>query len=269
MSCEMEIICVGNELLIGKTLNTNENWLARRATSLGVRVRRITTVGDDVDEIAGAVREALRRRPRFIVTTGGLGPTYDDKTLEGVARALGRRLAVDERALEMVKEKYEAYRREGRMERVELTPARVKMATLPEGAEPLLNPVGTAPGVRIDARGCSLLSLPGVPSEMRAIFDDAVAPLMMGEAGHLAFFERSMHVDGIMESALAPLIEEAQRENPRVYIKSHPKGEERRPRIEIHLSTMADSPEAAEERLEKAAGRISELIARARRRSED
>ncbi|MCK4474444.1 competence damage-inducible protein A, partial [Candidatus Bathyarchaeota archaeon] len=143
----MEIICVGNELLIGKTLNTNAHWLAKRITSLGSSVKRITVVGDEVNEIAKAVREALQRKPRFIITVGGLGPTFDDKTLEGVAEALKGELEVDEKALEMVKEKYETYFREGRMERAELTPPRVKMARLPKGAKPLPNPVGTAPGV--------------------------------------------------------------------------------------------------------------------------
>ncbi|MCJ7767212.1 molybdopterin-binding protein, partial [Candidatus Bathyarchaeota archaeon] len=79
----LEIVCVGNELLIGKTLNTNAHWLAKRATSLGVMVKRVTVILDEVDEVATVLREALNRKPRFIITTGGLGPTFDDKTLEG------------------------------------------------------------------------------------------------------------------------------------------------------------------------------------------
>ncbi|KON30159.1 hypothetical protein AC482_04540 [miscellaneous Crenarchaeota group-15 archaeon DG-45] len=260
MNRSLEIICIGNELLIGKTLNTNENWLAKRATALGISVRRITTVGDEVDGIGEAVEETLRRRPRFILITGGLGPTHDDKTLEGVAEALGRKVAVNEVALEMVKGKYEDYFREGRMEKFKLTPARVKMAALPEGAEPLPNPVGTAPGVLLEVEGSYLIALPGVPSEMKAIFEGSVAPLILMEAGEMGFFEESIHVDGIMESALAPLIDEAMRENPYVYIKSHPKGEEGRSHIEIHLSTSAEDPQEAQRRLEKAAGTIHELI---------
>ena len=109
MNQQMEIVCVGNELLIGKTLNTNAHWLARRATSLGIMVKQITVVGDDVDEIAKVIREALKRKPRFIITTGGLGPTFDDKTLEGIAKALNLKLEVNEKALKMVRKKYEAY----------------------------------------------------------------------------------------------------------------------------------------------------------------
>lgn len=256
----MEIICVGNELLIGKTLNTNAHWLAKRITSLGSSVKRITVVGDEVNEIAKAVREALQRKPRFIITVGGLGPTFDDKTLEGVAEALKGELEVDEKALEMVKEKYETYFREGRMERAELTPPRVKMARLPKGAKPLPNPVGTAPGVMLDVEGTFLIALPGVPSEMKAIFDDSVAPLLRKEAGGVTFFETSIYTDGIMESALAPLIDQVMHDNPYVYIKSHPQGEERKPHIEIHFSTTAKGSKTAKNRLGKVIIQLSELV---------
>jgi len=239
MSTEMEIICVGNELLIGKTLNTNATWMAKLATSLGVEVRRITVVSDDVDEIAEATVEALTRKPQFIITTGGLGPTFNDKTLEGIAKALRRKLETNEKALKMVKEKYEAYAKEGRMEKVDLTPPRVKMAMLPESAEPLCNSVGTAPGVLIEAKGAFLIALPGVPSEMKVIFEESVVPLLKKQAGDLTFFETSIFAGSIMESTLAPLIDKVMHDNASVYIKSHPKGEENIPHIELHFSTTA------------------------------
>jgi len=260
MSQQMEIICVGNELLIGKTLNTNAHWLAKRATSLGIMVKRITVVGDEVNEIANVIRESLQRKPRFIITTGGLGPTFDDKTLEGIAKALNRKLEVNEEALKIVREKYEAYFKEGKMEKVELTPPRVKMATLPEGAESLHNPVGTAPGVTIEIDGTVLIALPGVPPEMEAIFEESVAPLLRKEAGEAMFFETSMYADGIMESALAPLIDQVMHYNPYVYIKSHPRGEERKPYIELHFSTTAKDSKTAKARLGKAIIRLSELV---------
>jgi len=256
----MEIVCVGNELLIGKTLNTNAHWLARRATSLGMIVKRITVVGDDVDEIASITREALQRKPHFIITTGGLGPTFDDKTLHGVAKALCRKLKVNKKALKMVTEKYEAYVKEGKMEKFELTPPRVKMAKLPEGAEPLPNPVGTAPGIITNVGETSLIALPGVPKEMEAIFEESVAFLLKKEAGDVAFFETSIYADNIMESTLAPLIDQAMHDNPYVYIKSHPKGEEKKPHMEIHFSTTAKDHKTAKESLEKAVVQLSELM---------
>jgi molybdenum cofactor synthesis domain-containing protein len=256
----MEIVCVGNELLIGKILNTNAHWLARRATSLGIVVKRITVVADDINEISKAIREALKRKPRFIITTGGLGPTFDDKTLEGISKALDLKWEVNEKALQMVREKYEAYAKAGRIERVELTPARVKMAKLPESAEPLPNPVGTAPGVMVKVDGIFLIALPGVPSEMEAIFDESVAPLLKKEAGEVAFFEKSIFTDDIMESTLAPLIDQTMHDNAYVYIKSHPKGEEKKPHLEIHFSTTAKDSKTAKNRLEKAVVQLSELV---------
>jgi len=259
---QMEIICVGNELLIGKTLNTNAQWMAKRATSLGIMVKRITVVGDEVEEIANIIYETLQRKPRFIITTGGLGPTFDDKTLEGIAKALNCKLEINEKALKMVKEKYEAYFKEGRIEKVELTPPRVKMTKLPEQAEPMPNPVGTAPGVLITVEGTLLIALPGVPSEMEAIFEASVAPLLKKYAGEFAFFETSLYADDIMESTLAPLIDQTMHDNPYVYIKSHPKGEEKKPHIEIHFSTTAKDSKTAKNRLEKAMVKLSELVQR-------
>ncbi len=150
MTIDMEIICVGNELLIGKTLNTNAQWIAQQATTTGINVKRVTVIADDINEIAKAIRETLSRKPQFAITTGGLGPTFDDKTLAGMAKALNRKLAVNTEALKMVKEKYETYARKKGAGTVELTQARVKMATLPEKAEPISNPVGTVPGIRVD-----------------------------------------------------------------------------------------------------------------------
>lgn len=262
----LEIVCVGNELLIGKTLNTNAHWLAKHATSLGVMVKRVTVILDEVDEIATVLREALKRKPRFIITTGGLGPTFDDKTLEGIARGLNRKLEVNKKALEMVKEKYESYLKQDKIKKVELTPARVKMATLPEGAEPLHNAVGTAPGVMLRVDGTFIIALPGVPPEMEAIFDESVAPLIKKEAGNSGFFEKSIYADHIMESNLAPLIDQVMHDNPRVYIKSHvytksnQRPSEGRPHIEIHFSTTAETSKTASEHLDKAIADLSRLI---------
>jgi molybdenum cofactor synthesis domain-containing protein len=256
----MEIVCVGNELLIGKTLNTNALWLARCATSLGIMVNRITVVADDIDDIAKVIREALKRKPRFIITTGGLGPTFDDKTLEGIAKALNVKLEVNGKALKMVRKKYEIYVKAGRMEKVELTPARVKMAKLPKSAEPLQNPVGTAPGVMRKVKGTLLIALPGVPSEMEAIFDESVAPFLKKEAGEAVFFEKSIYADGIMESTLAPLIDQTMHDNPYIYVKSHPKGEEKKPHLEIHFSTTAKDAKTAKDCLRKAINQLSELV---------
>jgi len=260
MNQHMEIICIGNELLIGKTLNTNATWLAKRATSLGITVKRITIVRDEIEEIADVIREVLQRKPRFIITTGGLGPTFDDKTLEGIAKALNRKLEVNEKALQMVKEKYEEYAKAGKLDKIELTPPRIKMATLPQNAEPLPNSVGTAPGVMLAIEKSLLIALPGVPSEMEAIFDEHVEPLLKKEIGDVFFFEVSIYADNIMESTLAPLIDKTMHDNPYIYIKSHPRSEEKKPHIEVHFSTTAKDSKTARDSIGKAMIQLSELI---------
>ena len=105
MTVDIEIICAGNELLIGKILNTNAHWLGKQATNLGANVKRITVVQDIVDETAKVIHEAIERKPQFIIMTGGLGPTFDDKTLESIAKALNRKLEVNQKALAIVKDK--------------------------------------------------------------------------------------------------------------------------------------------------------------------
>jgi nicotinamide-nucleotide amidase len=260
MDRSVEIICVGNELLIGKTLNTNAQWLAKRITTLGLTTRRITVIADAINEISKVIKEAIQRNPNFLITTGGLGPTFDDKTLEGVAKAVERRIEINEEALNMVKKKYLYYAQEGRIELAELTPHRIKMAKLPEGATPLLNPVGTAPAVIVKHENVTLIALPGVPSEMKSIFDESVAPILKQAARDVTFFETSIEATKIIESEMAPLIEKVMQNNPYVYIKSHPKGAERVPRIEFHLSTTAKNSTIARKHVTKALLQLSELI---------
>jgi nicotinamide-nucleotide amidase len=257
---DVEIVCVGNELLIGKTLNTNAHWLAKRITSLGLNVKRVTVVGDNLGDISAAIKEAVQRKPCFIITTGGLGPTFDDMTLEGVAKGLGRGLEDNTEALDMVKKRYQQYVAEGRVEKFELTPHRVKMAKLPEGATPLPNPVGTAPGVLVEEGDVRLVMLPGVPSEMMAIFDESVAPMLRKLSGDLTFFEASLDVRKMPESQLAPLIDDVMRDNPYVYIKSHPQASEKVPHLEIHLSTTSNDSKTARQRIGRVIIQISEMI---------
>ncbi len=217
-------------------------------------------LADDVNEIANAIREALMRKPQFIVTTGGLGPTFDDKTLKGISEALNRKLKVNIEALKMVREKYEAYAREKGSAQVDLTGARVKMAKLPEKAEAVPNPIGTAPGVLVDLEQTTLIALPGVPSEMKAIFKETVVPLLMQTSGRIGFYEESVHVESVMESSLAPLIDKVMLDNLGVYVKSHPKGKESMPHIEVHLSILTDESEVAEVKLKKALMQLAALV---------
>jgi nicotinamide-nucleotide amidase len=261
MIASIEIICIGNELLIGKIKDTNAHYLAKQATQMGTNVKRVTVIQDTIPEIAQAICEAIARRPQFIITTGGLGPTFDDKTLQGLGKALGQELEVNPEALEMVKQKCVDYaKKRGLPADTELTLPRVKMATLPKKAKPVNNPIGTAPGVRSDVHGTVLFILPGVPVEMEAIFSETIAPLIKQTVGDRVFCERSIFADNIMESRLAPLIDLVMSDNFGVYVKSHPMRSENKPHIELHLTMTASKEQNPEEKLLKVAKELTALI---------
>ena len=261
MAVDLEIICVGNELLIGKVKDTNAHYLAKQATQLGANVKRVTVIQDTIPEISSAVCEAIARKPKFIVTTGGLGPTFDDKTLQGIAKAFNRKLEVNSKALEMVKQKILEYSKKRQLStEIELTPPRVKMATLPQKTEVVNNPVGTAPGVRVDMQGTILFALPGVPVEMEAIFNETIVPLIKQAVGSSVFCERSIFADNIMESRLAPLIDKVMNDNEGIYVKSHPMRSENKPHVELHLTIVACQEQKPAEKLAKVAKELVSLI---------
>jgi len=261
MTVNVELICIGNELLIGKIQNTNATWLAKQATQVGANVRRVTVIQDTIGEIASTLCEAVERKPQLIVTTGGLGPTFDDKTLQGIAKALNRKLEVNHKALEMVKQRCIEYARKRQMPtEIEMTPPQLKMAALPADTEPVDNPIGTAPGARLNLQGTVVFVLPGVPAEMEMIFNQTIAPLLRRAAGDDIFCERSLFVDDIFESRLAPLIDQVMIDNVGVYVKSHPLRSENKPHIELHLTATMRKEDKPSEKLAKAAGELMVLI---------
>ena len=164
MVATCEIINIGNELLIGKIVNSNASWLSNKITYLGYNVSRITVVSDNICEIANSVQEAQSRHPHVIIITGGLGPTFDDITLEGLAKALNVSTKLNQKALNMIKKKYVTLG-------LNMTEERIKMAKFPENTDALQNPVGTAPGCLIKSNDVLIIALPGVPQEMKEIFE--------------------------------------------------------------------------------------------------
>ncbi len=232
------MLTVGKELLIGRTLNTNAHWVGKRLARLGTMLKQVTTVDDDLAEIASSFGAITARAPDFLIVVGGLGPTPDDMTLKGVADALGVELRKNPGALKMMREHYA---RRG-MADVELTPARLKMASLPVGAEPVTNEIGTAPGVRLVEGKTTVFCLPGVPAEMRGIFWRAVEPEIRARLGKLYRTYITMRLEGVLESGLAPVIEEELRRHPGAYVKSHPRGiREGISRIELDIAVVGES----------------------------
>ncbi|MGC8969849.1 MAG: molybdopterin-binding protein [Conexivisphaera sp.] len=235
------IVTLGNEVLLGEVENTNAWWLARRLTSLGVAVRRMVTSPDD-EESAEVFRDAIGR-VELVVSTGGLGPTYDDRTMYLISRALGLPLEVNPRAEEMV-------RRRVAERGFQMTPARLKMAEMPRGAEPLENRVGTAPGAILRHGGTTLVVLPGVPAEMQPMFEEAVGRLRDLWRGPPC--RREATFSGIVEADLADVLSELSRDG-RVYVKTQPRGRPGAPAVRILVISFEGLCDDAFSRLEEAA----------------
>ena len=217
----VELFAIGNELLVGQVLDTNTHWLVRSLTALGARVRRAHILRDEYDEIADAIGGAVRRAPRLIITTGGLGPTDDDLTFRAIARMLGVPLVEDPVALDMVRRRYEYLAAIRPNFSAELNEPRRKMAQFPQGAQPLNNPNGAAPGLSLDINGqTTLVSLPGVPSEMKEIFTTSMQPVLERTIGAGGYIEHTIVLDRGDESRIATLLQIVQSAHPAVYVKS-------------------------------------------------
>jgi nicotinamide-nucleotide amidase len=240
-----EILTIGSELVDGLRTNTNATWLAKQLTKLGIRVAQITSVGDIVEDVAGAIRGALARLPNLLIITGGLGPTIDDRTSEALARATRQKLVLNPAALEIVKTAYARRHARGLVLHKWLTTARKKMALLPDGAIALPNPVGTAPGIEIKRGKILIVCLPGVPAEMRGIFTKYVRHNLVKlkkQANHRVLIE----VLGIEESNLAPLFERLSKKFRRVDVRSYPsvKGVRGRVKVILVAPTAAEAKDA-------------------------
>ncbi len=205
----VEIVTIGDELLLGYTMDTNAAHLARELATIGIDVGRRATVGDDASAIADAVRDALDRCGA-VITTGGLGPTADDMTKPAMASLFGRALRLDEGVLAGIEQRFRRLGHPGPM-----PPPNRQQALIPEGARVLENHHGSAPGIWLeDERGRWVAMLPGVPREMRGMTADTLVPLLAGRVGvdPPVVLSRTLRTTGIGESALAEQLAEDARE---------------------------------------------------------
>ena len=200
----IELITIGDELLLGFTIDTNGAHLARELGAVGVEIVRRTTVGDRADEIAAAVREAIGRTGA-VITTGGLGPTSDDLTKPAIAAVFGRPMRFDAGIYAGLEQRWAARPQWGPM-----PAANRQQAFVPEGAEILDNQHGSAPGIWLeDERGRWVAMLPGVPREMRGMLADQILPRLRsrvaadGNGSDVVVRSRTLRTVGIGESALA------------------------------------------------------------------
>ena len=203
----LEIVTIGDELLLGFTIDTNAAHLARELAALGIRVVQRATVGDDANHIATAVRDALERTGA-VITTGGLGPTADDRSKPAVAEIFGRAMVLDAEILSNLEARW--LKRFGH----ELPASNRQQALVPEGATILQNRHGSAPGIWLeDEQHRFVTMLPGVPREMRGMLADTLMPLLRARAGSngSVIRSRTIRTVNIAESAVADRLGELAR----------------------------------------------------------
>jgi nicotinamide-nucleotide amidase len=187
-----EIIAVGSELLTPDRLDTNSLFLTEELNAIGIEVVRKTVVGDNRELLAGAFRDALNRVP-LIIASGGLGPTEDDLTRETVADLLGRKLRRNDEILRYIEGRF---RKLGR----EMPEVNVRQAMVPEGAEILENPRGTAPGLWLEDANRAVVLLPGPPRELKPLFREQVLPRLERRVSGVRLHSRELRVTGLGES---------------------------------------------------------------------
>lgn len=248
-----EVIAFGDELTTGQRLDTNSRWLAEQLTSLGIRPIAHTAIGDDLPLQTAALQAAIQRAD-VVVCTGGLGPTDDDLTREAIAEALGQPLELREDLLAQIEA---LFTRRGR----DMPERNRKQAALPLGAAPVPNPHGTAPGVLAEAprdeqAPALVIALPGVPAEMKQMWEETIAPLLAARYGGSVIVHRGIKCFGLgeseLESRLPNLI--ARGRNPLVGITVH------QATITLRISAAAADRSAAQELIAPVEQSIRELL---------
>ena len=199
------VLVVGDEILSGRTRDTNSGYIAQFLTQLGIELREIRVVGDEEDEIVAALN-ALRARNSYVFTTGGIGPTHDDITADAVARAFGVEISEDPRALALLLE---------RNKPEDLNEARRRMARIPQGASLVANPISKAPGFWIG----NVVVMAGVPAIMQAMLDDVAPKLVTGAK----ILSEMIEAHGLPEGAYAADLGALAKTFASVSIGSYPK----------------------------------------------
>jgi nicotinamide-nucleotide amidase len=227
-----EIISVGTELLLGEILDTNSQYLAQQLTPLGIDLFFVTHVGDNLGRLTDTVQRALKRSD-ILVMTGGLGPTEDDLTREAVATALGEKMEV---VPELERHLREWFRRRNRP----MPERNVKQATLIPSAQAVPNPIGTAPGWWVETGGKNIACMPGVPHEMRKMWEEQIVPRLAEKAGGRVLVTRTLKTIGMgeggVEELLQPLIRSA---NPTLATYAKQDG------VHVRMGAKAETRDAA------------------------
>ena len=231
----VEIVAIGSELLLGQIVDTNSAWMAQRLASLGANLYYKTVVGDNPGRMLEITTRAMERAD-LVITSGGLGPTQDDLTREIVAQASNRELVLDEELLEQIQSR-------SRARGFTMTENNKRQAYIPEGAIPVRNPNGSAPSFIVEDPRASVFCLPGVPFEMKWLFDNEVVPYMRRTFGiSEAIFSRVLKVAELGESAVDDKVGHliANLSNPMVGVLAHPG------QVDVRITAKTSTQEEAD-----------------------
>ncbi len=248
------LLAIGNELLNGEIRDINLHTLSRRLTRLGFNVRQAAIAQDTISDITASLNFLLCREPDLLICCGGLGPTEDDRTLMALAQALSRPLAPSATARRLIESQYKSLQAQGYLNHRGPEEARSKMARLPEDAKPLPNPVGTAPGVKLQHGRTLIYVLPGVPAELEAIFDASIIAELQARFELGVWVEGSLRVHVDDEAEVAAPLREVQGQHSAVYLKSlaQPFPAASREGLRIIAAALAREEEAADKAVEDA-----------------
>lgn len=244
----VEIVTIGTELLLGEIVDTNSAYIARQLRDIGVNIHYLTTVGDNCERIAEAVRTGLRRAD-VVITTGGLGPTVDDMTRQGVADAIGRSLEFRPELLEQIAERF-------RQLGAKMSDNNRVQAYIPEGSIPVFNRLGTAPCYIVEAEQGTVISLPGVPREMKDILAATVIPYLRERMGGKGIIKALvLRTAGIGESQIDARIGDLETwSNPTVGLAAHTG------QTDIRITARADTEAEADALIAQAEAIIRERV---------
>ena len=243
-----ETISIGTELLLGEITDTNAVWLAERLAEVGVDLYFRTTVGDNVGRIVDAIKHALTRAD-VVITTGGLGPTVDDMTREAVARATERDLLLDENLLAQIRERFGKWGST-------MSENNVRQAYIQRDATPVENPVGTAPCFIVEINERYVISLPGVPREMKYLMETRILPWLRektgGEQTIVSQVLRTCAIgESLVDSKIADLEMSA---NPSVGLRAHPG------QTDVVITAKAPTRAEAEKMIKEMQARVRERL---------
>jgi nicotinamide-nucleotide amidase len=250
---QAEIVTIGTELLLGKIVDTNAAYIAQQLATIGLDLYYKTTVGDNEGRITSVLQQALARSD-VVITSGGLGPTVDDVTRQAVARAADRALVLDEKLLAQIEARFA---RHG----FTMSENNRRQAYIPQGAISIKNPVGTAPAFIVETKQGMIISLPGVPRELKHLMANRVIPFLREklQTGQVIIKSKTLRTCGIGESTVDSRIGDLMRSsNPTVGLAAHPGQTDVRITAKAENETEADRLIAETE--EKLRERLGDVI---------